>query len=335
MKTKIVYVVTSDKTDVYLEQTLLSVFSLRKHNPDAYVELVVDQDTNLTIAGKRVEILKYVNNKIVVKVPDQYNKAQKSRWLKTSLRKHVQGDYLFIDTDTLITDCLDDIDLFKGEIGAVADHHEPIKRRFSRIEKLQKWSKEDSWRYCDGLLYFNSGVIFVRDCPFSILFYEEWHKIWKLSLENYGRIFDQSPLAATNEKFNYPIKELDGIWNCQLNDNGLLYLVNAKVMHYDNYGADHYFWKMYDKQILNSIKSSGCITEEAKELVIKAKSSFVIPYKVITGDELDLYESKLFKLCFNSPTMFRLLSRTSDFIIALHKYKLIAHKFFKVLVSWG
>jgi hypothetical protein len=42
MKTKIVYVVTSDETDVYLKQALLSVFSLRKHNPNAYAELVVD-----------------------------------------------------------------------------------------------------------------------------------------------------------------------------------------------------------------------------------------------------------------------------------------------------
>ena len=42
MKTKIVYVVTSDETVVYLEQVLLSVFSFWKHNPNAYAELVVD-----------------------------------------------------------------------------------------------------------------------------------------------------------------------------------------------------------------------------------------------------------------------------------------------------
>ena len=68
MNTKIVYVVASDETDFYLEQTLLSVFSLRKHNPDAYVELVVDQDTDTTITGKKGEILKYVDNKVVVNV---------------------------------------------------------------------------------------------------------------------------------------------------------------------------------------------------------------------------------------------------------------------------
>lgn len=81
MKTKIVYVVTSDETDVYLEQALLSVFSLRKHNPNAYVEFVVDQDTDATIAGKREEIMKYIDNKVVVNVPEEYNKVCRSRWL--------------------------------------------------------------------------------------------------------------------------------------------------------------------------------------------------------------------------------------------------------------
>ena len=56
MKTKIVYVVVSDETDIFLEQALLSIFSLRKHNPEAFVELVVDQITNDSISGKRSEI---------------------------------------------------------------------------------------------------------------------------------------------------------------------------------------------------------------------------------------------------------------------------------------
>lgn len=132
MKTKIVYVVTSDETDVYLEQTLLSVFSLRKHNPNAFVELVVDQDTNATIAGKRGEILKYIDNKVVVNVPKEYNKKEASRYLKTNVREYVSGDYLFIDSDSIITDKLDEIDLFDGDIGAVINNHVPISQYYNK-----------------------------------------------------------------------------------------------------------------------------------------------------------------------------------------------------------
>ena len=42
MKTKIVYTIVSDENDIFFEQALLSIYSLRKYNPDAFVELVID-----------------------------------------------------------------------------------------------------------------------------------------------------------------------------------------------------------------------------------------------------------------------------------------------------
>ena len=214
MKTKIVYVVVSDETDIFLEQALLSIFSLRRHHPDAYVELVVDQATNNTIIGKRSEIKKYVSKITAIKVPDNYNKGQKSRWLKTNLRNLIEGDYLFIDNDTIITDSLEGIDEFNGEIGAVKDKHAPVEQNKDK-DKLLLWSKQDGWTYSDDLAYFNSGVMFVRDCQFTHDFYREWNKRWQTCSTKYQRFYDQSPLAATNEFYQYPIKELTGDWNCQ------------------------------------------------------------------------------------------------------------------------
>jgi hypothetical protein len=52
MKTKIVY-----EQDIYLEQTLLSVYSARLHMPDAEIILLVDDLTNKTINGKRNKII--------------------------------------------------------------------------------------------------------------------------------------------------------------------------------------------------------------------------------------------------------------------------------------
>ena len=177
MKTKIVYVVTSDETDVYLEQALLSVFSLRKHNPDDYVELVVDQDTDATIAGKRKEVLKYIDNKVVVNVPEGYNKVCKSRWLKTSLRQLIKGDFLFIDTDTIVTDNLEEIDSFTGDIGAVKDQHVLIGEITSR-KWLRVNAERDGWIWSESLAYYNSGVMYVKDSPFTHKFYQTWHNKW-------------------------------------------------------------------------------------------------------------------------------------------------------------
>ena len=244
MKTKMIYVVVSDDSDVYLEQALLSVFSLRKHTSKAYVEIVMDTNTKLTIEGKRSEITKYVDKITVIEVPEKYTKGQKSRWLKTNLRNLVEGDYLYIDSDTIITDCLEDIDNFKGDIGAVRDEHVVVKYNRDR-DVLLLWSKEDGWNYYDDLVYFNGGVMFVRDCEFTHAFYREWNERWQKSCENYPRYIDQSPLAATNEFYKYPIQELDGIWNCQP-FNGISFLYKAKIMHYWYYNRKNAAWLFYD-----------------------------------------------------------------------------------------
>ena len=40
MKTKIIYVLVSNENDCYLEQALVSIYSLRLYNPDANLLLV-------------------------------------------------------------------------------------------------------------------------------------------------------------------------------------------------------------------------------------------------------------------------------------------------------
>jgi lipopolysaccharide biosynthesis glycosyltransferase len=231
MRTKIVYVVTSDETDVYLEQALLSVFSLRKHNPNAYVELVVDQDTDATITGKRGEILKYIDHKVVVNVPEEYNNVCRSRWLKTSLRQHVKGDFLYVDTDTIVTDSLEEIDCFTGDIGAVKDQHVLLGKN-NGARKLQIRAEQEGWRWSETLIYYNSGIIFVKDSAIAHEFYQMWNNKWKDKYRKTGDYKDQPPLAATNESFQYLIRELPGEWNCQIIHNGIIFLAKAKIMHY-------------------------------------------------------------------------------------------------------
>ena len=61
MKTKIAYVLVSSNDDVYLEQAYISMMSLRHHMPDAVVELLIDKETEKSLTGRRVEIIKLAN----------------------------------------------------------------------------------------------------------------------------------------------------------------------------------------------------------------------------------------------------------------------------------
>lgn len=319
MKTKIVYIVTSDETDVYLEQALLSVFSLRKHNPNAYVELVVDQGTDATIAGKRGEISKYIDNKVVVTVPEEYNKACRSRWLKTSLRQHVKGDFLFIDTDTIVTDDLSEIDSFQGNIGAVRNAHVPITLRKDSgyMREIKRNALEEGWICSDEMPFFNSGVIIVKETAVSYEFFSCWHKTWEDFYKRFGRYKDQPSLAATNEKYNNTIKELSGTWNCQLACNGISYLANAKIMHYLMYNRCAHPWFFYNHAILNVIKELGYIPDNISKMVDEAKVSFDVPNMIVSGKDLeclkykDFVQTPLLTICTTNRRVFSLFNKAA------------------------
>ena len=102
MKTKLVYAVVSGEKDPYLSQAFVAVYSGRRYNPNAEILLVVDQDTNDVLEMSLPNIKKYLDKVIVVNTPSDMSKMHRSRFLKTTLRKNIDGDFLYIDTDTVV-----------------------------------------------------------------------------------------------------------------------------------------------------------------------------------------------------------------------------------------
>lgn len=314
MKTKIVYVLSSDEKDIYLEQTLLSVFSLRQYNKNAYVEIVVDVRTDKTIEGKRAEILNYFNKKTIVDVPLAYNKAETSRYLKTTLREYVTGDYLYIDSDTIITDSLSEIDGQKVNIGAVLDGHVLMLERKADLKSLLRRAKLFGWHYDDNTRYFNSGVFYVKDNEQTHLFYKAWHNEWIESLKKHNSLYDQFPLAKVNEDYGYFLNEINGIWNCQIILYGAHYLHKAKIIHYFASHGDYMPKRVYafqDKNLFLKIKEKGQITEDIAVMVDNAKSLFIPPVRIVGGGELDILSGDLAALCLRMPVFLKIFNFVS------------------------
>ena len=128
MKTKLVYVLTCAPEGNYIEQALMSVWSARHWNPDAHIVLITDNLTDQLFVGKRAEILDYISEKIVVPFEDDsLSMVYRSRWLKTSVRQLIKGDFLFIDCDTIVCKSLAGGDSFDKEICAVRDSNVDFK----------------------------------------------------------------------------------------------------------------------------------------------------------------------------------------------------------------
>ena len=326
MQTKIIYTLVSDETDYYYEQVLISIYSLRLHNPTAAINVIVDQDTYKTLNEKRNEIHKYVSSVIPIDVPCSYNKMQRSRYLKTNLRKFIDGNYLFIDCDTVICQSLEDIDHCDGDLGLVADLNEQLLLKDTNtIEKCNM----AGFTNCQNQPYYNSGIMYVRDTPLTHQFYDEWNKNWQKSMQN-GIPFDQPALCQTNITLNYPIKELSGIWNCQFKFNGYHFLSDAKIMHYYFNGCDKY--KLAQLHIFNMIKEKGYI-DTITEKIIKHPQTTLYTY--LTINEEFLYEytsSSLLHIFYNTPSIFRFTEKLSFITYKTYlfftsiKHKLIPYK---------
>lgn len=323
MNTKIVYSVVSDNTDYYLDQTLLSVYSLRLYNKDVNVTLVVDTITEGTIKGNRKEILNYVDKIIPISVPSNYNKVQRSRYLKTTLREYIKGAYLFIDSDTLITGKIDEIDYWDFIIGATADKHVPIAihpmKRF-----IYENSKKVGFKILDGDYYWNSGVLFVKDTLLTHDFYKRWNSVWAANTFK-GINSDQASLAKVNEEFNYIISDIGGIWNCQLTDNGLRFFTESKIIHYFASTAKKRIispYNYYQTDIYNKIRLEGHLTSEIKQIIQNPKEQFTNICRIVSKEDIDYLDSALHHLYLDHKITYHIILFIARICLKMLNYKI-------------
>ncbi|SHN08002.1 Lipopolysaccharide biosynthesis protein, LPS:glycosyltransferase [Fibrobacter sp. UWR3] len=332
MNTKFVYVLASSDKDVYLEQTLISLYSLKKYNEWANVVLIVDKETNRSLEGTRAGIKKYVNQIVTVDTPISFDNQRKSRYIKTSVRNVIDGDFLFIDSDTVIARDLSDVDEIPYDIAAVADKHVLVKDHPTK-DIIKKQIGLTGLEFDENLPYINSGVVFVRDNAFTRKFYAIWHKKW-LEIEKKGQTLDQPPLAWTDNELSHPVKFLDDSWNCQIMDNGLRFLLGARIIHYfasskNSDGQAPY--AVYDKRIYNAIKKNGDVTPDVERMVENPYSCFIPVCRIIAGDDMKILDCEWYRIVYKQyPKFFKITERLSVFVMKVLRKLKVAKFFMKV-----
>lgn len=325
MKTKIVYVLVSEETDYYYEMVLLSLYSLRLYHPngDTEVELVMDEASYQRLVDKRAAILDDVTP-IVVPIPPEYTKMQRSRYLKTQLRQLVKGAFLYIDNDTIICNRLDEIDEESADVAMVAD----VNSDLLLIANQHSIDRCNAAGFPDviGKPYFNSGVAFVKDTDAAYNFFIKWHVNWQKSMMQ-GVNYDQPALCQSNIESDYIVKELSGVWNCQIFCNGAInYLKGKKIIHY------YTLFNSCSKKILfDQIRTKGYVDDYFCALT--CNPSYDLCISVFTANERLVYGylfSEMFSVYVNTPSLFKLYISMSRF---LRKPVVILWKLKKTLFS--
>lgn len=291
MKTKIVYSIVGCEKNFYVEQAYMSVRSLRIHNTECRVELVVDPSTYFFMKSQKYNLVQCVDEIHVIEPPAGYTMKQISRYLKTTIRNVIEGDFLFIDTDTIITSSISEIDNMNFDVAAVASAHDALYVSMSD-EWIISNAKKVGWNDIVGLPHFNSGVFLVKDTEKSRALYNRWHELWN-ECRLKGSDIDQLPLTKANRDCGYVIQELPGEWNAQiLRPAGLHLMPTAKIVHYFA-SNDCPFFILGQQETFLRIRREGTIPEDLLSYVNNPCAAMVQNSKIIYGNDMDFYYSSL------------------------------------------
>lgn len=310
MKTKAAYVLTCSESDNYLEQAWKSIWSLKHHNPTMQVVLVVDEAScTLIKTTYRKNMLTFVDKMVCVNVPDGFDQRAKSRWLKTSLRALIEGDFLFIDTDTVVCGSLSEVDDLSCNIGAVIDEnsYKPLSEDGEKLRKLQWFARQCNVDvdFCK-LPYYNSGVLYVRDNDEAHTLYDEWHRQW-LNCYKRGVFQDQIPLYCAALTSGIHLTELPSTLNCQITEYGLNALSEARIIHYYNESPNY---RIGQSSTIASIRATpGELPDSVKDMLLHPRSQFVPDARVLAGTYLTLVETDLQRLAIKHPCLAKWLNR--------------------------
>ena len=327
MDLQIVYILTSTAQDYYLEQTLLSMYSLRLHNPNANIILVTDKESEKTFVGSRSLILKYTSKVLIFDTPEGYSNMKKSRFLKTNLRSLISGDYLFIDGDTIVCDSLEGIEAYKGDICAVADKHVILKQHNEK-DRIKKVFKETGTYFDPERYYINSGVMLVRDTPVSHKLYNLWYEKWKAN-SLIGINIDQPALAYADRQLNHPVSLISGIWNCQIIENGLKYLYSSHIIHYfasrkANDNSSPYL--LSSKKIYEDLRKKGKISDFVHDLCITPKDAFNEISVIVNSNDYKYLHSPV-------NAMYLYHRKEYDLIERICKYRILFSEYLKKIIK--
>lgn len=337
---KIVYVLVSSEKDYYFEEFLISYYSLKMYNPKTDVWLITDDVTSQRIE-KFLNILNVDVHKVSIDFASSISPRLRSRYIKTSIREIVGGDFLYLDCDTLISGSLEEVFELKTPVNMVLDEHRKLQKeeRSKDIEKKVKIFEPSFHSLYDR--YFNSGVIFCRDCKEAHDFFDEWNKEYKKS-NQYGNLQDQPPLHFVNIKRKCVITEIDGKFNCQM-DRGVKYLHDARVIHYlglqyeTNKAIGSLSYLMHEianKSLFEEYrKKHYVITEDLDRIMHNPKGSIKDSVTVPTDSPIYriLNSNSFLLLCVQNnlfPAWFRLKERILGKQLAL--YRLLKKKRHKV-----
>ena len=288
---KYLYVLVGSKKGFYCEQTLVSMASLKRVDSNSFITLLVDKQTDLDYKVEIGKIQKYVSEYVIVPVDEKIPPIARSRYIKTSMRKYVEGDFLYVDADTVWNAPVEKTDLTHDIMGVLDGHslltEHPLKKGIEEdFRKVNYDPKVEK--------YVNGGVLFSRDSDVSKKFFELWHEKWRETSTS-GYFIDMPSLNYAIKTIGDGFAFLPDMYNVQISRSWEFFF-RAKIIHFftgwrnDCFESPYLFQK---NSFWEEVRQNG-ISESVSKAIDNPLVSFEKTLGVYGKDELELRNTALY-----------------------------------------
>ena len=241
------YILTDNEELKFFNQMMISLSSLRHTGFTGKVYILMDRDTEKLLSARQSELEEQAADIIAVDVEGNYSQMEKSRYIKTSMRRYITGDALYIDTDTIVVAPLPE-HISDDELAMVYDGNgleDEITNRWHR-----KLLEQCGYDLPENNKIFNSGIIWMRDTSSVQDAFKQWHAMWK-NTQARGESKDQPSLSFLLHKNAFTVCELDSRFNIQI---WLMYFApsmfqNACIIHMYNIRQKSLIFPLQDPEI--------------------------------------------------------------------------------------
>ena len=269
---KIIYVITSAGRDAYTAMTRVSAASLRMTNPQARVAVACDRETDRAVRAAQDPLLGDVDEWLAFETPPG-EAAFRNRFLKTSLRQRVSGEYLFLDSDTVVRDALSAVFRMPGDLAAAPNHsRENISGQIWEGDVATL--AEMGWT-TDPALYVNGGVMRVSDSDGARRFYRLWHEKWLASYRQLRKHNDQPGLNAAIHEARIECARLPVRYNAQIGAYPVA-MRDAAVWHY-NASLEWQAFSRIDELIQQAVRSDS-VDRRKLEKLMRSQALWTRPF---------------------------------------------------------
>ena len=223
------YVLVSGPNDSHADKTAVSATFLRDVHPDARIMMLCNVSTHEHLKRCRHPLIGLVDHIVEKEAPHEDAQANKQH-LKSRMRELIDGDFLYLDSDTLVVNPLDEVFKVKNPVALAHNHNHQYPDNFPGSE--MEYYRKCGWSIPSDGIYLNAGVIFWRSCPEAMELSRHYQHTIDAMHRNGLMINDQPAFNWAVELWGGEVGILPDRYNAQVGANPLSGL-DASLWHFN------------------------------------------------------------------------------------------------------